>query len=198
VLGNDPARARVAASAMLMLPGLPFVYYGEEIGMTGTKPDEQIRTPMQWSSAPNGGFTNATPWESLQPDWMTTNVAAQDKDAASLLNHYRSLIRLRNSHSALNRGALSMAGTNDARTTTAAWLRTAAGESVLILVNFGDRSVLQLKATLATALAGTSAPLQLLYEDPSGACTAASISADGKAVTMDSLAAHGTCVLRRD
>ena len=47
VLGGDAARAMVAASAMLMLPGLPFVYYGEEIGMIGTKPDETIRTPMQ-------------------------------------------------------------------------------------------------------------------------------------------------------
>ena len=53
VLG-DMAKARVAASAMLMLPGMPFVYYGEEIGLVGPKPDEQIRTPMQWSAAPNG------------------------------------------------------------------------------------------------------------------------------------------------
>jgi len=91
VLG-DAGKARVAASAMLMLPGMPFVYYGEEIGMIGAKPDETIRTPMQWSAKPGGGFTSGTPWESPQSDWMTKNVAAQAPDPASLLNHYRRLI----------------------------------------------------------------------------------------------------------
>src|SRR5438552_7470693 len=88
------AKARVAASAMLMLPGMPFVYYGEEIGMVGPKPDELIRTPMQWSSARNGGFTTGTPRESLQADWKAKNVAAQDSTTRPLLNHYRKLIQL--------------------------------------------------------------------------------------------------------
>jgi glycosidase len=58
-LHGDLAKARVAASAMLMLPGTPFVYYGEEIGMIGDKPDEHIRTPMPWSAVPNGGSVRA-------------------------------------------------------------------------------------------------------------------------------------------
>ncbi|HVL53394.1 MAG TPA: alpha-amylase family glycosyl hydrolase, partial [Vitreimonas sp.] len=45
---GDPGQARVAATAYLALPGVPFIYYGEEIGMLGTKPDERIRTPMAW------------------------------------------------------------------------------------------------------------------------------------------------------
>ena len=83
------ARARLAASLLLTLPGLPFIYYGEEIGMTGDKPDERLRTPMQWSRAPSAGFTRGTPWEPLQPDLLTANVEAQDADPASLLNLYR-------------------------------------------------------------------------------------------------------------
>src|SRR5450756_1709540 len=130
VLGGDAARARVAASAMLMLPGLPFVYYGEEIGMIGTKPDETIRTPMQWSAESNGGFTGGTAWESLQPDWMTKNVAAQDHDQASLLNHYRRLIHFRSAHSALNGGALAVASASDAA--TAAFVRSTSDETILI------------------------------------------------------------------
>ena len=47
-LGGDIARARLAAMILLTLPGLPFVYYGEELGMTGNKPDERLRTPMHW------------------------------------------------------------------------------------------------------------------------------------------------------
>src|SRR5437773_8426339 len=48
-LGGDVTRAKQAATLLLTLPGLPFIYYGEEIGMTGDKPDPRLRTPMQWS-----------------------------------------------------------------------------------------------------------------------------------------------------
>src|SRR5258706_7332853 len=136
VLG-DAAKARVAASAMLMLPGMPFVYYGEEIGMVGPKPDELIRTPMQWSSAPNSGFTTGTPWEPLQADWKTKNVAAQDSSRQSLLNHYRKLIQLRNAHPALNSGPLAPLQPNDTTGSIAAWLRSSRDEAFLIVVNFG-------------------------------------------------------------
>ena len=47
--GGDAAKARLAAFLMLTAPGTPYIYYGEEIGMLGQKPDELIRTPMQWS-----------------------------------------------------------------------------------------------------------------------------------------------------
>jgi len=195
-LGGDAAKARVAASAMLMLPGLPFVYYGEEIGMRGDKPDEMIRNPMQWSSGPNGGFTSGVPWEGLQPDWMTKNVAAQEGDAGSLLNHYRRLIRLRNSHSALNRGMLTMVATNDAGGTIASWLRSDGEERVLVVVNFGGRAVADLKAMVSPTVSGGGYRLESLYEDPVGSCGRPAISVDGTAVTIASIAAHGGCILR--
>lgn len=200
VLG-DEAKARVAASAILMLPGMPFVYYGEEIGMVGAKPDETIRTPMQWSSARNGGFTSGTPWEALQANWATTNVAAQIRDSGSLLNHYRRLIRLRNSHSALNRGALSIVSTSDAGRSTAAWLRASIDETVLIVVNFGSSPVSGLKATVSPSTTGTGPyRIQSLYADPAGGCTGASVPPEGESVTIASVAGHGACVLhlRRD
>ena len=53
-LGGDPAAAKLAAFLLLTGPGTPFLYYGEEIGMTGTKPDERIRTPMRWTAEPRG------------------------------------------------------------------------------------------------------------------------------------------------
>lgn len=98
---GDTARARLAATLLLTLPGIPFVYYGEEIGMTGDKPDPRLRTPMHWERAPAAGFTRGTPWEPLAPDSFTANVAVMAADSNSLLHHYRRLIRLRRSTPAL-------------------------------------------------------------------------------------------------
>jgi glycosidase len=190
-LGGNAGKARVAASAMLLLPGMPFVYYGEEIGMVGTKPDEMLRNPMQWSAGPNGGFTSGVPWEGLQADWKTKNVAAQDRDAGSLLNHYRSLIRLRNSHPALNAGSLAMAATDDRNGETAGWVRLGAGERMIVVVNFGDRVIDQLKVELD----GPFRELRTLYADPLGGCSTAGISGEGKTVTVSEVKANGICVL---
>jgi len=199
LFGGEADKARIAASAMLMLPGLPFVYYGEEIGMIGTKPDETIRTPMQWSAAANGGFTAGTAWENLQPDWMTKSVAAQDHDSASLLNHYRRLIHFRNAHPALSTGEMAVASTSDAA--DAAFVRSTSDETILIALNFGDHVVNRLGVTLSPAVAGDGAyRLESLYADPRNGCAGETISGDGKSVMLGSIAAHGFCALklRRD
>ncbi|MBV7334199.1 alpha-amylase [Chloroflexi bacterium TSY] len=73
-LNQNVGVAKVAASILLTAPGVPFLYYGEEIGMTGTKPDENIRLPMQWIAPSNSGddktdrgvgFTTGRPWRNL-------------------------------------------------------------------------------------------------------------------------------------
>jgi glycosidase len=180
---------------MLMLPGLPFVYYGEEIGMIGPKPDEQIRTPMQWSADPGAGFTTGAPWEAPQADWTTTNVRAQDDDVASLLNHYRRLIHLRNAHSALSTGDLAAGSANDPA--LAAFVRRSPSETVIVIANFGPRDIQQANATLESGsdalLAGR---LERIYEDPvSGCAPEASVTANGS-LSSGRIAAHGLCVFR--
>jgi glycosidase len=104
VLGEDAGRARVATGILMTLPGVPFVYYGEEIGMTGAGAHENIRTPMQWTGEPQAGFTTGTPWHPVNGDFAVKNVAAQDADPGSLLNWYRRLIAARNASPALRRG----------------------------------------------------------------------------------------------
>ena len=133
------ARAKLGVTLLLTLPGLPFVYYGEEIGMTGDKPDERIRTPLQWTADQNAGFTTGTPWQPLQSDWQTTNVAAQEGDSTSLLALHRRLIRLRLSHDALGAGDLvPLTTSHDAVT---AYVRRTAGQSVLGVANLGNAPV---------------------------------------------------------
>ena len=98
-----PGRERLAALLLLTLPGMAFVYQGDEIGLPdgpGATPPydragrDRHRHPMQWDGSPSGGFTTGTPW--LAPiDPATRNVADQDADRGSLLWLYRSAIALR-------------------------------------------------------------------------------------------------------
>jgi glycosidase len=176
-LGGDPRRARMAAELLLTLPGFPFVYYGEEIGMSGDKPDERLRTPMQWAALPGGGFTRGTPWEAAQGDTATVTVAAQERDPGSLLNLYRRLIHLRAATPALGSGALLPVETSDSA--VAAYLRLSPGHTVLVVANLADHPVsgVTLSAS-ASGLAGGSyagrsllagAPLRLsLRVEPGG------------------------------
>lgn len=138
--GGDWGKSRVAALLLLTLPGLPFVYYGEELGMTGPKPDELIRTPMAWSrAAPHAGFTNGTPWQPLAADSREANVETQDSDAHSLLNLHRTLVRLRAATPALGRGALIPLATNNPA--AVAFLRHDATGTVLVIVNVGPATL---------------------------------------------------------
>ena len=139
-LGGDIDRARLAASLLLTLPGIPFVYYGEEIGMTGSKRDgdPRLRTPMHWALEPGVGFTGARlPWEPLHPDSLTANVQAQESDPASLLNHYRRLVHLRTSSTALTTGDFVALDASDP--SALAFVRRADDRVVLVVANLDDR-----------------------------------------------------------
>lgn len=100
-----PENVRVASMLLLTLPGMAFVYQGDEIGMDdgpGASPPfdragrDPHRHPMQWDSSANGGFTSGDPWLSLN-DPPRRNVADQRRDPQSLLHLFRDLIALRRS-----------------------------------------------------------------------------------------------------
>ena len=188
-LAGNAAQARIAAIAMLTLPGTPFVYYGEEIGMRGDKPDEQIRTPMQWSAGTGAGFTLGRPWEDPQPDWRTTNVAAQEGDSASLLNLYRRLIHLRLDHAALRGGDLVLASAND--NGAGAFVRHAPEETVLVVLNFSARNIDRLDVALNASDCGAGAcRVQPLFGGTQAADVRVSAAGTAASVELRHLAAQ--------
>ncbi|VAW43205.1 Trehalose synthase [hydrothermal vent metagenome] len=139
-LDGDEAKARLAASLLLTAPGVPFIYYGEEIGQAGTKPDEDIRLPMQWASnGPKVGFTEGTPWRPAAADFPVRSVQRQEDDPNSLLTHYRTLIQLRNEHEALRVGDWILVEANSARLYT--FLRQTEGETILVIINLNRNPV---------------------------------------------------------
>jgi alpha-amylase len=178
-LGGDRAKAALAATLLLTLPGLPFVYYGEEIGMIGNKRDgdERLRTPMQWSGAPHGGFTTGTPWEALQPDSATVTVAAQEGDPSSLLNLHRRLIHLRAANPALGRGELVPLTASSGQ--VAAYLRREGRRAVLVVANLGTTPVdgVSLASEGGALRPGVYAPRSLLGP---AAAAALRVGADGR------------------
>ncbi|HJQ64889.1 MAG TPA: alpha-amylase family glycosyl hydrolase, partial [Gemmatimonadales bacterium] len=168
VFGGDVSRARLVATLLLTLPGLPFVYYGEEIGMTGDKPDPRLRTPMQWRPTSGVGFTTGTPWETPQSDSMSTSVALQDGDSGSLLNLYRRLIHLRHDHEALAAGKLVPLSANSPQ--VAAYMRRAGDHAVLVVANLGATAAARVSISSAdSVLAGERYRLRNLLGGPDGA-----------------------------
>ncbi len=141
------ARARLQALLLLTLRGTPFIYYGEEIGMTdGPVPVDRVvdvagrdpcRTPMQWDASPGAGFTTGDPWLPLNPDRAAgINVEAQRDDPRSMFSWYRTLIAERRASAPLRRGSYR---TIDAPPGIFAFLREAGGERRLIVLNFESR-----------------------------------------------------------
>lgn len=139
LLGED-GTMKNAAVLLLTSKGVPFVYYGEEIGMFGAKPDEQIRTPMQWSSADRAGFsTGGKAWMGVNSDYKKINVELQSSDAGSLLNLYRALIQLRQKTPALLTGSYRWIDTGTKGVYAA--MREFEGQVILILINLTDAAV---------------------------------------------------------
>jgi len=107
-LKDDEQKARMAASILMTLPGTPYVYYGEEIGMKGLKPDEYIREPFLWDK--QGKDPAQTSWEEprYSTDKTVVPLALQKADKKSMYNFYQGWIEYRNDSEALTYGSLEL------------------------------------------------------------------------------------------
>ncbi|MCK9451799.1 MAG: alpha-glucosidase [Bacteroidales bacterium] len=174
---DDPKRALALASLMLTARGVPFIYYGEEIGMQNilAETPEQIvdiqgktqyalalakgqteaealvyankhnrdksRSPMQWDSSPNAGFTEGKPWIGLHKNYQETNVKAASENPESIFNQYKKLIRLRNSLKALQYGDYTDLRFEDG---LIFYTKTIENQSVSVVINFGSKTTISI------------------------------------------------------
>ncbi|MBE2281502.1 MAG: T9SS type A sorting domain-containing protein [Ignavibacteriaceae bacterium] len=133
-LSNSIEKMKLAASIYLTLPGVPFIYYGEEVGMVGFGADENKRRPMQWNAGTNAGFTTGTPWYPLFSDYSQNNVAVMQANPNSLWNRYASFIKIRNSETSLRQGAYRSGTSSSASVYN--YIRSLNDEAVFVIHNF--------------------------------------------------------------
>ncbi len=140
VAGGHPGKMKLAAAMLLTLPGQPYLYYGEELGMLGVKPDPHIREPFRWTERRDD--PQLTQWSKTRystPD-VVRSEATQAADADSLLNFYKKLIALRKAHPALGqvlRPNLQAAACADRK--TLAFYRTHPTKPALVIHNLTGR-----------------------------------------------------------
>lgn len=104
-LDGNAQHMRVAAAILLTLPGHPFIYYGEELGLRGVKPDPDLREAMRWQPATNA--PGETHWKALSANQAgALSVAAEQANPDSLLHLYQRLIRWRSEIPALRDGSV--------------------------------------------------------------------------------------------
>jgi glycosidase len=167
-VGNDPAKAKLLALMQMTVRGIPFTYYGEELGIpkptlplrTGLDPlaqkyrsipqfmvnwtgeslnRDECRTPMLWDSTANAGFTTTTkPWLPVSANYREINATKQWQDSTSLLRFYADILRLRNASDALRFGTMQIAEVRCDKDVFA-YYRTMGDETFLVLLNFSKR-----------------------------------------------------------
>lgn len=139
-LDSSPAKYKQASAILLTMPGAPYLYYGEEIGMLGLKPDEQIREPFLWDVKVKD--SGRTTW--IEPVYTTdetvTPLALQRNDPDSYFNHYKILINLRNSNPALAIGSLELFEQSFPETVMA-YKRNTSDQEIIIFHNLGSEAV---------------------------------------------------------
>jgi maltose alpha-D-glucosyltransferase/alpha-amylase len=143
LLHNDRRRIELMKALLFSLPGTPVIYYGDEIGMgdnifLGDR--NGVRTPMQWSSDRNAGFSRANPQELYLPviidpeyHFEAINVESQQNNPSSLLWWMKRLIALRKRYKAFGRGALTFLQPANAK--VLAFLRQHGEERILVVAN---------------------------------------------------------------
>lgn len=158
-VGGNEIHYKLAAATYLLLPGTPFIYYGEHIGMGGVKglsDDPKIRGPLSWTPDPkNAGFTTGQPYRALASNLATHHVLGQMQSPHSIGFFYRDMLALRNSRVSIARGSYEFA---QAQGPLMAYQRRFGHEHSLVLINYGEQA-----ASLTIEGVAANAKLRPLY-----------------------------------
>lgn len=187
-LGGDAAKLKLAAATYLLQARTPFIYYGEEVGMAGAASlsgDPKLRTPMSWNTSASG-FTTGTPFRALSANVGSANVSAQDGVGGTLLEHYKTVIALRNNNPALQRGSYSGATSNGLLMSFQRDIPGTGNQRVLVAYNYGGSS-----GTLAVS--GLPPGVSMSGIGPS---SGSNLSVDGSGNASLTVGAQGYAVFR--
>jgi alpha-glucosidase len=176
---------KVLASILLTTKATALMYYGEELGMPTSTPTRKEdvkdpigitgwpkekgrdgeRTPMQWTSGPQAGFsTDPQTWLPIPPSYKSINVAVESKEPDSLLNWYETLMAMRKSNPALHDGSMTMIDKTDPD--VLAYVRSAGSSSVLVVLNCSSTAHTVSLDLGASGVSGSRAKT-LITDDPS-------------------------------
>lgn len=148
-------QARIGQMLLMTLRGTPTCYYGDEIGMENVPVPPELtvdprgifdhrfsrdpaRTPMQWDSSPNAGFTSGQPWLPIAADFQTRNVEAEKDDPGSFLAFFRNLVQTRHNYEALRTGSYQRIASGNPQ--ILAYLRQTAKQQLLVALNFSGEA----------------------------------------------------------
>jgi maltose alpha-D-glucosyltransferase/alpha-amylase len=143
LLGNHRRTIELNNALLFSLPGSPFIYYGDEIGMgdnvyLGDR--DAVRTPMQWSADRNAGFSSANPQRLVLPviidpeyHYQSVNVEAHESNRHSLLWWMRRMVALRKQIKAFGRGSMEILNPDNSH--VLAFIRAYEGQQILVVAN---------------------------------------------------------------
>lgn len=180
--GNETPKYRVLSAKMLgtvlhMMQGTPYIFEGEELGMTNAffdkiedyrdiealdifkdfterkgfseadtlellrlKSRDNARTPMQWDDSEKAGFTEGTPWISVNPNHREINAKACLEDENSVFYYYQKLIKLRHEMPIITDGVYELLDADNEQVYT--YLRRGKNETLVVLANFTEKTIM--------------------------------------------------------
>ena len=196
--GMDERKAKLAARILLSLPGVPYIYYGEEVGMLGQKPDEDIRRPMQWTSSANAGFSSTQPWHPLNNNYANYNVANQQLESESIWSQYQIWIKQRTRNTALRSGTYDFIESNNSRMFSYLRADSESNTAFVVIHNLSSQNTddITIRINNSSLTEGTYNLINILNNQNMGSINVISSGAFDTTLSEVTLAAHSSFLLK--
>ena len=196
--GMDERKAKLAARILLSLPGVPYIYYGEEVGMLGQKPDEDIRRPMQWTSSANAGFSSTQPWHPLNNNYANYNVANQQLESESIWSQYQIWIKQRTLNIALRSGNYDFIESNNSRMFSYLRADSESNTAFVVIHNLTSQNTddITIRINNSSLTEGTYNLINILNNQNMGSINLSSSGAFDTTLSEVTLAAYSSLLLK--